>query len=72
MAKKPSDDPSIGFVGNQFSEEMVEAKRQLKVGNRSYARFLIRNASNYCISCHTQTDRGPHFLAKPVAPISRS
>lgn len=66
MKKKPSDDPSFEFVGKEFSGEMVEAKRQLKVGNRSYARYLIRNASNYCVSCHTQTDRGPHFLAKPM------
>lgn len=66
MSQKPSDDPSLAFVGKQFSADMVEAKRQLKTGNRGYARFIIRGASNYCISCHTQTDRGPHFLAKPT------
>ncbi|MGZ3722531.1 MAG: hypothetical protein ACXVA9_06355 [Bdellovibrionales bacterium] len=66
--QKPSDDPSFEFAGKQFSADMLEAKRQMKMGNRAYARFLIRGASNYCISCHTQTDRGPHFLANPENP----
>ena len=65
MAQKPSDDPSLEAAGTQFSADMVEARRQLKLGNRGYARYIIRGASNYCISCHTQTDRGPHFLKNP-------
>jgi hypothetical protein len=65
---RPSEDPSFEFVSGQFASEMNEAKHQLQIGNRTYARFLIRGASNYCVSCHTQTDRGPHFLAAPSSP----
>jgi len=64
--QKPSDDPSFEVVGQRFADEMAEAKHQLQIGNRSYARYLIRGATGYCISCHTQTDRGPHFLAQPT------
>jgi hypothetical protein len=63
LKKKPSDDPSFKFASEQFNGELNEAKHQIQLGNRSYARFLIKNASNYCISCHTQTSQGPTFLS---------
>jgi len=66
-AQSSSGDPSFEFISQKFAQEMSEAKHQLQTGNHSYARFLIRGASNYCISCHTQTDRGPHFLERPEA-----
>lgn len=61
MKDKPAADPSMEFMAKEFNAEMTEAQRQLRLGNRSYSRFLIRNATNYCISCHTQTNRGPQF-----------
>jgi hypothetical protein len=57
---------TLDSASRRFAGEMLEAKHQLQIGNRGYARFLIRGASHECISCHTQTDRGPHFLASPV------
>lgn len=61
MKKKPSDDPSMPVVARQFSAEMQEARRQLQLGNRSFARMMIKNTTGYCVSCHSQTDRGPQF-----------
>ncbi len=64
MKTKPSEDPALQFVANEFSAEMSEAQRQMRMGNRAYARLLIRNATNYCVSCHTQMARGPEFNFK--------
>lgn len=61
MKNKPSDDPAMEMVARQFSGDMQEARHQLQNGNRAYARHLIRSTTDYCISCHTQTNRGPQF-----------
>lgn len=58
---KKLGDPAIDYVASRFSADMQEAKRQLSIGNPTYSRYIIRNATNYCISCHTQSDRGPKF-----------
>ncbi len=55
-------DPAMEYVASRFSADMQEARRQLSIGNPTYSRHIIRNATNYCISCHTQSDRGPKFL----------
>lgn len=60
-----SRDPAYQVLTNQFAGQMVEAKRDLKVGNRADARLLIRNATNYCLSCHAQADRGLSLI-QPV------
>ncbi len=61
MKAKPSDDPGMEAVARQLSVDMQEARRQMQSGNRAYARHIIRNTADYCISCHTQTNRGPQF-----------
>jgi len=68
---KPSADPALDFVANNFQGEMSEARRQLRAGNRSYARYLIRNATTHCISCHSQTQRGPQFQFAAGESFSR-
>jgi len=77
---KPDGDPGMEFVSKKFSEDMAEAVKQLNVGNRTYARHLVRNTVNYCISCHTQTDRGRQDIGlnfafadlKSFTPIERA
>ncbi len=59
---KPSGDPSLDFVSGKFSSDMNEAVKQLEMGNRKFARFLIRNATSYCIACHTRNDQGRQNL----------
>lgn len=59
-------DTRLEGMSKNFSSQMLEAKGQLGRGNREYARFVIRRASTACLSCHAQTDRGPHFLASPT------
>jgi hypothetical protein len=58
MNKKPEADPSLDFVSRKFSSDMNEAYAQMERGNASYARYLVQNTTNYCISCHTRTDSG--------------
>lgn len=53
-----SKDPSLPFVSGKFVADMNEAVRQLDMGNRRFARQLLRNSTSYCIACHTRTDEG--------------
>jgi tetratricopeptide (TPR) repeat protein len=53
-----SKDPSLPFVSGKFVADMNEAVRQLDLGNRRFARQLLRNSTSYCIACHTRTDEG--------------
>jgi hypothetical protein len=71
MKKRPSDDPAMEQVARHFSSDMQEARRQLQIGNRAYARHMIRNATDYCISCHTQTNLGPQFDFSNTQSLSR-
>lgn len=66
---KATDDPALDYVAGRFSADMQEARRQLSIGNPTYSRYIIRNATNYCISCHTQTDRGPQFIGMDAQPF---
>jgi hypothetical protein len=63
------NDPAFDFVAARFSADMHEAKRQLSVGNNSASRMLIRDATNYCISCHTKTNRGTQFTIDDAHPF---
>ncbi len=56
--KKPEADPSLDFVSRKFEADMKEAYAQMEKGNNNYARYLVSNTTNYCISCHTRTDSG--------------
>lgn len=56
--KKPEADPSLDFVSRKFEADMNEAYAQMEKGNNNYARYLVSNTTNYCISCHTRTDSG--------------
>lgn len=66
---KGIQDPAMEYVASRFSADMQEARRQLSIGNPTYSRYIIRNATTYCISCHTQSDRGPKFLALETEPF---
>lgn len=58
-AKMPPDmDPAIRFTSRRFTDDLIEANRQLNGGDRKYAQHLIKNALNYCVTCHTRIDKG--------------
>ncbi len=53
--------PAFDYIASRLSADMQEARRLMDLGNLPAARHRIRNAANYCISCHTQSPQGPHF-----------
>ena len=57
----PSDDPSFKLVTGLFEEDVSRALDNLRSGNRDYSRYILKDTTNYCFQCHTQTDNGPSF-----------
>lgn len=57
----PEADPTIGFVSGLFERDIKHAYRTLQAGHVDYARAVLRNATAYCIACHTRHDFGPEF-----------
>ncbi|NQY99564.1 MAG: hypothetical protein HRT45_02720 [Bdellovibrionales bacterium] len=58
VQKKPEADPSLAFVSKKFENDVDQALKEFKKGNKKHARFLIKDTTNYCISCHSRTDSG--------------
>lgn len=57
----PNADPSMSIMGGLFEEDIERALESLHMGNREYARHILKNTTSYCIQCHTQTGAGPEF-----------
>lgn len=51
----PDADPSIALIADLFDSEAQRAARELKRGNRAYARSILRTVPGFCIGCHTRT-----------------
>jgi hypothetical protein len=60
--KKFADhDPSIPFIAQRFDRDIQMAIDMWKAGDRIVPRRLMRNVTDYCISCHTRTSKGLHL-----------
>ncbi len=69
MAKMPPDlDPAIRFTSRRFTDDLAEANRQLNVGDRQLAQHLLKNALNYCVTCHTRLDSGARRITLDLKP----
>lgn len=63
----PADnDPTIGFLADQFSEQTGRAYKAIKQGQLAYGKDLLRSVTSYCIACHSRHDNGPAFAALPT------
>jgi hypothetical protein len=63
----PADnDPTIGFLADQFSEQTGRAYKAIKQGQVAYGKDLLRSVTSYCIACHSRHDNGPAFAAVPT------
>jgi len=58
-----NDDPLIGFVTVKLSRNFETAAAVLARRDDARARSLIRNATAYCISCHTRSAGGTATIA---------
>ncbi len=55
------DDPIISFTAKKFSQDLSYSYEQYKIGNLDFAQSNIRNATNFCMGCHTRNDKGQQF-----------
>ncbi|MCB9025242.1 MAG: hypothetical protein H6625_02920 [Bdellovibrionaceae bacterium] len=51
-------DPILKFTAKKFSEDLGYAYEQYKMGNSDFAQNNIRNATTYCMGCHTRNNQG--------------
>ena len=65
-------DPTIQIIAGMFGREAKRAARELKHGNRAYARTILRSVPSYCIACHTRNSTGPQFAKLPFEPSQKS
>ena len=65
---KFDNDPILEYVARDFNQSSTLARDEFKRGNKSFARLLILNTSNYCISCHTRNDQGTRNVALFAEP----
>lgn len=63
--KADDADPSVAMIGGLFQSETDRAYRELKRGNRGYARSILRSVPTFCIGCHTRSGSGPQFDKLP-------
>lgn len=50
---KFSNDPAFKATVDEANEEIQEAKKLLDSGQSGLAQIRLKNAANYCVSCHT-------------------
>jgi len=58
LAKKATHDPRLQLPGYRISRQVledhiVETERVYRVGNKSYARWMLGSTLSICMSCHT-------------------
>ncbi len=59
-------DPSLRFLSNGFTDDLKRAQESFTASKKEYARYLLINATSYCIECHTRTNQGPEFNSPEI------
>ncbi len=59
--KFADNDPSIPFIAEKFDHDIRMSIDMWNSGDRVVPRRLMRNVTDYCISCHTRTSKGLHL-----------
>ena len=59
--KFADNDPSIPFIAEKFDQDIRMSIDMWNSGDRIVPRRLMRNVTDYCISCHTRTSKGLHL-----------
>ena len=68
MAPAADPDPTVQIISALMGSEVKRASKELRRGNRSYARSILRNVPSYCIACHTRNATGPQFSQLSIEP----
>ncbi|MBI1860256.1 MAG: hypothetical protein HYR96_04980 [Deltaproteobacteria bacterium] len=57
----PDADPSLTMISDTFEREVERAQSAIREGYIQYGKGILRNATSYCIACHTRSNSGPDF-----------
>jgi hypothetical protein len=59
-----------------IQQHVSETERVFRVGNRDYAKWMLKATTSLCVTCHTQTTQAKKLESfwtyKPVAPSGRN
>jgi hypothetical protein len=55
------NDPTLAFISFDFHEQVNNVDRAFSMGKKDYARFELLKLTQFCIECHTQSNKGPNF-----------
>lgn len=57
----PTVDPSLRFVSTLLEDNSKQAFEAYKVGQKEWARGLVKQSLGYCFTCHSTDRFGPRF-----------
>lgn len=57
----PDADPTINYLTSAFHDESKRALQTYQMGQKDYAKQLLRSLTRYCFQCHSRVSNGPHF-----------
>ncbi len=60
------NDPSLAYISFDFKEQVELSKNSFESGNKDFARFELLKTTNFCIECHTQSNKGPNFSSSKI------
>lgn len=55
------NDPTLAFISFDFRQQLGNVDHAFSAGKKDYARFELLKMTQYCVECHTQTNKGPNF-----------
>lgn len=55
------NDPTLAFISFDFKQQISNVESAFNGGKKDYARFELLKMSQYCVECHTQSNKGPSF-----------
>lgn len=65
----PDKDPLLNVVSQELQKDLDLAAKEFEAGRPNNARYLTKNALNYCIQCHTRTGQGMQKFQLGVDPM---
>ena len=55
------NDPTLAFISFDFRQQLSNVDHAFSLGKKDYARFELLKMTQFCIECHTQSNKGPNF-----------
>lgn len=55
------NDPTLAFISFDFKQQISSIESAFNSGKKDYARFEFLKVTQYCVECHTQSNKGPNF-----------